>query len=114
MTVVDEDLLALFRVPGECELCGVFCQAREPHHVWARGMGAGSRLDVRVNLVALGGTFRCSCHSWIHAGFIPKRAVVSVVALREGMTVDGVISAVHRLLRAPKGSDVQAILEAKG
>jgi hypothetical protein len=37
---------------------------REPHHVFAKGMGGGGRLDIRWNLVALGSSvlLDCRCH----------------------------------------------------
>lgn len=101
MIIEDEALLDEFRTAGQCELCGKDAPRREPHHAFARGLGGGSRLDVRVNLVAVSaqGTFVCHCHRLFHDGFIPRRCVLAIIALREGMTIDAVEREVYRLRR---------------
>lgn len=82
MKIVNEQLLEEFRQAGKCEWCGNRCRVREPHHIHARGMGGGNRLDVRINLVALGSTlaFQCTCHTDHHNGERPLREELLAVA----------------------------------
>lgn len=83
MSVLDE-----FRTRGPCELCGVMQPRREPHHAFTRGAGGK---DIRENLVALGPhdtPWVCCCHRRVHDGHIPRRCVLSVIALREGRTLE--------------------------
>lgn len=96
MTIKDERLLDIFRAMP-CEHCGY--HTAEPHHVYAKGMGGGGRLDVRVNLVAL-----CRvCHSQHHNGNSPTRAVLlGIVAQREKTTTDAIQDEIYRLRRQPK------------
>lgn len=96
MIIKDEPLLDEFRAK-RCEYCGY--HAACPHHLWARGIGGGGRLDIRVNLVAL-----CTvCHTQHHAGNPPYKAVLlNIVAAREGVTVDEIHETVWALRRAPK------------
>jgi hypothetical protein len=104
VVIVDEELLRMFRAPGRCELCGNWCDVREPHHVFARGLGGGARLDIPENLLALGSTpgWQCRCHRLCEDGFIPRHAQLCVVALREGMEVEEVEAEIHRVRRLPK------------
>jgi hypothetical protein len=103
--VIDEQLLADFRGPGTCEWCGRQVVRREPHHIYARGMGGGGRLDVRVNLVALCAPFSGGddCHDAAHDGRITKDDLLPVVAGREGTSPGAIRDEIFRLLRAPKG-----------
>lgn len=103
MRIVDEKLLDRFRTAGKCEWCGQWFGCREPHHVFARGMGSGSRLDIRINLAAL-----CLwCHRSHHDGNRPLRCdLLAVVAKREGLLQADVEAEIRRLIRAPKARRV--------
>jgi hypothetical protein len=104
MRVIDEPLLNEFRGPGVCEWCRRRVTRREPHHVYARGMGGGGRLDVRANLAALCAAFTGGddCHDAAHAGRITKDELIAVVARREGIQPGAVRDENFRHLRAPK------------
>ena len=107
MKHIDYALLDEFRTRGRCEVCGVFCAAREPHHLLARGMGGGGRMDIRENLIAVGSSLpfpECPCHRAIHDGHIAKDDLLQIVARREGLTAAAVQSRLFRLRRLPKGS----------
>ncbi len=98
MKVIDEGLLDEFRSAGRCEFCGKHFQSRHPHHLWARGMGGGSRLDVRINIIAL-----CPpCHNATHAGIIMRPDLLAVVAAREGLLQSQIEEEIWRLRRTPK------------
>lgn len=89
--VIDEALLATYRLKTHCELCGTRLRyPAHPHHVRAKGMGGGGRLDIAINLIALGGPWEkdCNCHGRLHDGNIPREAVLEVVARREGLSVE--------------------------
>lgn len=90
--IIDKELLAEFHRRGLCERCR---QRRktEPHHVFGRGVGGGTRLDIRLNLLAL-----ChDCHRLYHDGKVPRAELVAIVAAREKLTTDEVIDHVNRL-----------------
>ena len=57
MLIKDESLLDTFRGPGICEMCRKWVTYRSPHHVVCRGIGGGSRCDIRENLISLCGPF---------------------------------------------------------
>jgi hypothetical protein len=101
MRVIDEKTLDRYRGPGECEICHKMCKRREPHHLRAKGMSSGSRLDVDVNLISLGSSlsFECECHTKIHAGHISKQHILEIVARREGRMVESIVDEVNLLLR---------------
>lgn len=99
----DETLLFYFRSKHLCEWCGkerLFAESFDPHHIEARGMGGGKRLDVALNLMAV----HRLCHSEIEAGGAKaKRKCLEIVAKREGLSgPDEVQEAIYRLLRTPK------------
>lgn len=97
MKIVDEKLLHKFRLKTRCELC-LKVWPVDPHHLLAKGMGGGSRLDHKLNLISL-----CrKCHTLFHAGRIPKVDLLEVVGKREGLTVDEIETEIYRLLRAKK------------
>jgi hypothetical protein len=104
MRVEDENLLDEFRQGGPCELCGRHFAAREPHHAFCRGMGGGTRADVRWNLVAVGpsGPGGCGCHDAAQSYRLPRRCVLAVIACREGLSIEEVERRVYELRRAPK------------
>lgn len=75
MIIIDEKMLTNFRGPGMCQFCGRYCHKdREASHLFARGMGSGSRLDIEINLMALGGPWECKCHHLSHSEGKPSRA----------------------------------------
>lgn len=95
MKVVNDDLLAEFRARGVCELCELW-RPTSPHHVFARGMGGGGRLDIRVNLIAL-----CwLCHGAVHSGAVDRDTVLRVVAARERTRPGAIIALIHKLRRS--------------
>jgi len=107
MIVIDEPMLDLFRGPGRCEGCGKPCRRREPHHIKKRGLGGGSRLDIPINLIALGSAFDCACHIKAEAGTLPKAKLLEIVAGREGRTPEQVELEIYRLLRTRRGLEVR-------
>lgn len=98
MTVIDEALLATFR-PGPCEMCGR-PGPTEPHHVFARGLGGGWRLDIRINLIAI-----CRvCHDRVHWGKLgtaveTRDYLLGIVAERERSTRAALEEEIYRLRR---------------
>lgn len=100
----NEKLLDEFRGPGQCEACGVWCNRREPHHIVTRGIG-GNRLDLRINLIALGEAFACTCHTHHHNGHWPRTDhLLAIVAQREGMQPQQIKEAIRDIRRMPKGT----------
>lgn len=97
MKIKNEPLLASFRCPGLCEVCGRPCSVREPHHIFARGMGGGGQLDIPINLCAVGQAFQCSCHRRHHDGNLPRSVFIEAVAVREGMPVCTIDDTLKRL-----------------
>lgn len=98
MKIIDEALLQEFRDKQRCEWCGRVGIV-QPHHLWARGMGGGGRLDVRINLIAL----CANCHSRHHQGGRPLKCdLLADVAAREGMMQDDIEREIYRLRRARK------------
>lgn len=98
-----ESTLNLFRGAGlTCEYCRYVTRC-EAHHVLARGVGSGSRIDLPINLLSLcagpGG-----CHGLAHTGKVGRKKLIAVVAFRECLPPEVVEDQLHRLLRAPKGS----------
>lgn len=107
MRVVDDSVLALFRV-GPCEWCGR-SGPTDPHHaLYKRGMGGGSRLDHRFNLVALCRGYHrgqwVSCHDEAEAGRITRADCLAVIAAREGVLQEEIEEELRRIRRLPKGS----------
>lgn len=112
-------LLKQFQGPGYCELCGLYAAVREPHHLWRKGHGGGGTLDIRINLISLGGScllpsgrrrFSCFCHDRIHNGKIAPAHVLAIVAAREGTTpetITEVMDLFRRLIR-PSPADLRA------
>ncbi len=99
MRHVSEETLDLYRGPGRCENCGAYSGHREPHHVLAKGVGSGKRLDLALNLVALGPAFSCQCHRDVQ-GRVPLGA--RLVGRREGLDAGFVERRLWELVRAPK------------
>jgi hypothetical protein len=102
LKVVD---LPLIGELGRAKACGWCGEAlRHPAHVHhIHGKGAG-RVDVRGNLIPLGGPWDCNCHGMIHDGNGPTRAqLLAATAARDGSTADAIEAEVYRLRRTPKG-----------
>ena len=99
MIVICEELLDEFRRARRCEHC--LAQAKngcDPHHVFGRGLGGCTRLDIRVNLVAL-----CrKCHTLYHDGSISRLAMIRIAAAREGVPDEAVAETVYRMRRESK------------
>jgi len=103
----DPDLLKAMAGPGECELCGRYCERREAHHAEAKGMGAGKQIDAPFNLVSVGRSddyplTKCRCHRLLHDGNLPRRCVISVIALREKKSVEEIEQMIRDVRDAPK------------
>ncbi len=116
MIVENESLLREFRGPGKCEWCGKQCRTREAAHIFAKGMGGGGRLDVRINLVGLGlGGWvgvraECNCHSSHHTGHEPsKRQLMERAAEREGVDATDIEAVLWLLRRLPKEASRERI-----
>lgn len=102
MTIIDDELLATFRLGGTCDNCLRRCKQRVPHHLKARGMGGGKRLDIRLNLLSLGPDFVCCCHRSHHDVNEPSyRELLGIVARREGQEPNDVECVLNILIRLP-------------
>lgn len=105
MVIVDESLLDEFRRKSRCEFCArTVTTGLHPHHVIARGMAAGSRLDHPLNLIAVCPPFdgKPGCHQDIHCGRISRSEIERIVARREGLSVAALKAKVWALLRERK------------
>jgi hypothetical protein len=124
MMIENETLLDEFRTPGPCELCRRFAQTREPHHIQCRGFGGGQRLDIRVNLVSVGGSakkkgqsfrkFACHCHKLAQSYKIDTDYILAIVARREFVRMEEiteVMDFMNRVLR-PTPDQLAAALGA--
>lgn len=99
MTIVDDDVLAIFRALPACEKCGRRVWPLDAHHAFRkRGVGGGSRLDVRCQIAGL-----CRiCHTSAESSKPVEREVQEIVAKREGTTVQAIHDYLDLLLRTPK------------
>lgn len=103
MRIADEEVLNLFRTPGPCELCGRWCQRRQPHHTFqCCGIGGASRLDIAINLAALGGILDCDCHGSVQGIKKHNDRVKELIADREKRTVESIQEEIWEILRAAK------------
>jgi len=74
-------------------------------------MGGGGRLDIDLNLIALGGEFDCNCHGEHHAGNQPLRCdLLAIVAKREGCLQTDIERTIHAIRRLPKGTDMGIVM----
>jgi hypothetical protein len=96
MKIVNERILREFREKQRCEHCGADTRTgADPHHVAGRGHGGGNRMDVPINLVGL-----CRfCHTRLHNGVIPRKAMLEIVAEREGVLPEQVKAALDFISR---------------
>jgi hypothetical protein len=97
MILIDERTLDTFRQKTVCEYCGRHCpQGLDPHHVFSRGHGGGTRLDHPYNLIALCRGFQngawISCHQRAQAGQITRREILAIVAARERLTPEDLLA----------------------
>lgn len=104
MTNTDEALLDQFRGPGLCESCALPCLQREASHILTKGMGGGSRLDHRLNVLS-----QCRrCHQgWHDCGVREKRDLMlqAVIGREElNMTPEELLTELYRLQREPNDS----------
>lgn len=94
-SVVDKPLLDRFRLSRMCHFCGKATPGGcDPHHVFGRGTGGGSRFDVAINLIAL-----CwQCHREdLPGGRITREQILAVVAKREKTTRDEIVRTMNRM-----------------
>lgn len=104
MRVVNEELLAEFREARHCGWCQKpLRHAPHVHHIFSKGAG---RLDIRVNLIPLGGPADCNCHGATHDGNIEDFSLLAVVAQREGVNQDTIRDVVYRLRRLDKHAEI--------
>lgn len=100
MRIINEALLIDFRLLGRCEHCRKPLPVLEAAHLFTRGMGGGSRLDIPINLNGL-----CRvCHQMHHDGNLPRAHLLEVIAQREQVTVDQIEREIFRLQRLDKDS----------
>jgi hypothetical protein len=91
LIIRDADLMiSLHEEATGCEICGNSgsnpMNKLEVHHIYSRGMGGGSRLDIGYNLIVL-----ChDCHASCQANKVDKRTLWGIAAQRE----------IHKLLRS--------------
>lgn len=102
MRIVMETTLDLFRGRGPCEMCRARCEARDPHHVFAKGMGGGNRLDITCNLIGCCRT----CHSTKADTAEDKQRCLEIIAARERVSVDVIKRVLFFILQLDK--DVSA------
>lgn len=94
MIVKDDALLDEFRKRGRCEICHEWRHRLFPHHFHGRGMGGGSQMDVRENLLAL-----CwKCHEDCHWARVERKEQLRLIARREKMTPEQVMDRIYELL----------------
>lgn len=97
MKIIDKAALSTPRSPF-CEYCLRSCRnPTERHHIVARGLGGGSRMDIPENLIDLGECWDCGCHQKAQAGKISKAVLWERVAAREGTTVRKILNLIARL-----------------
>ena len=101
MKVICKKLRKEFTNAKKCEWCGKSVPHCDAAHVFAKGMGGGRQLDIRINLIAL-----CRrCHQDSHDGNRPMQLdLLLVVAQREDCLQDDIKNVIWLLHRLPKGS----------
>lgn len=113
MTIIDEIFLATYRGPGACWICGKGCSRREPHHVIAKGMGGGRRLDIAINLVCVGSTLdmQCECHGKADSAE-GKELCLKVLGNRFGVEAAVIVDVCSFILALDKHASPDAIRDA--
>lgn len=80
MKIVNVDaMIDLHEEISWCEFCDKTGEKLDCHHIYARGMGGGSRLDIPINLIILCRT----CHDKAQNGRISRRELWGIAAERE-------------------------------
>lgn len=99
MIIENRNLRRKFSASGCCEHCHVWQSIRHCAHLFHSGIGGGSRLDVRINMLSL-----CwLCHGKHHNGHEPSfKTLIGLIAKREGTTPDAIRDEIFRLRRLPK------------
>jgi len=111
MTIIDEQQLVIVR-RRDCEWCG-HKGPSEPAHISARGHGAGRRLDVGWNLVALCAPFANACHHRSHNNGRPNfEDLKALAAKRAGVSINDWEEALFAVQRLPNRSP-QRLIEAE-
>lgn len=106
MRIVDPVAIEKARLPY-CELCGSRGSIHV-HHVFARGMGGGGRLDVAINLISL-----CwQCHRKVHDGRIAKSRILRVIARRHGASMEEIEGRIRQMM-AIHNKDLEKIMERR-
>jgi hypothetical protein len=93
------DVLAKFRGPGWCHVCGKYCKRRAACHIYTTGAG---RVDHPVNLYSAGapGGWDCTCHAdEHHEGAKKWRARLEAIAAKREKTVPESVFAVVSFFR---------------
>lgn len=102
MRIVSERTLNRYRGPGPCECCKKWCNRREASHTHKRSQG---RLDIDINLTALGTAFDCPCHENHERGESPTRAeLVEITAARLNLTPMVIEREIKRVLALDKNA----------
>lgn len=110
MRILNDDLLLEGRSPGKCELCRKHCRERAYHHVVARGLGSGRRLDLSINLLCLGMYPYCICHTLIDCKEGYQRCLAAL-SKREKASTDAIERAIWFILRLPRDASPEQIEE---
>jgi hypothetical protein len=97
MKIINPDCLARFRAFRYCEWCGKRGSV-DVHHLYRRGHGAGSRLDIPINLLALDRL----CHLTLGNMRWDAARPLEIVAAREHTTSAAIEATILYLLRQPK------------
>lgn len=100
MKVENEEYLDTVRAQTRCECCGRSVPGCEPHHVLAKGMGGGGRMDIPPNVIGL-----CHlCHQLHHDGNLSRETFLIIIGKRLKMEPADVLQECYRVRRLPKGS----------
>lgn len=101
MRVIDEAYLDTVRFLRRCEHCKRAVTGCEPHHLLARGMGGGGRMDIPPNVIGL-----CRlCHQKFHDGNLKREDFLITIGKRLGIKPEEVLQECYRVRALPKGSD---------
>lgn len=108
----NQSLLRSCRTAGPCALCGKQCKKRESHHIFARGLGGGNTLDIKINLLAVGSTRHreCHCHSLVDTKEGRIRCI-RIVAEREKCLPQQIEEAINFIRYLDKSASRYAIQE---
>lgn len=109
MNVPDDTLIASYRKPGVCELCGKRCRMLCAAHIFSKGAG---KVDHPWNLVAVGMdpvNGCCDCHLRSHNGPKPSREdFLRVVADREEVSPEHITETISAVRACPRKSTFEA------